>query len=487
MSISTALSNAVSGLTVSSRTAELISDNVANALTPGYLRKSLDIESRVVAGAGHGARVAGVVAAQDPVLTAERRRVESSSSEAQTELDTLDRITRALGTPGQTNALAERAAALETALAASTGDPSSVQKQSNLLEAAKGLTNTINQISTENRRIRMDSDAEISKQVGEVNAALSQIQTLNQEISLRTISGGDASALIDQRQKLIDRVSKIIPIRTARREDGAVALFSPQSQVLLDGPSVASLGFTSTGLITSDMTIGSGALSGLTVDGQAVTIGQGGGKLDGGSLSALFEARDVTVPGFDGQLDALAEDLINRFQDPAVDTSLAVGDAGLFTDNGAAVSATPTAGLAGRIAVNAAADPSAGGDLWRLRDGMNAAAPGVSGASSILENMLDAAQSQQAPDPALGIVRNMSFAGFAAEVTAQQANAAERADERFVNLSAQGDSLREAEAAATGVDTDEELQKLLLVEQAYAANARVISVVDNLLQRLMEL
>jgi flagellar hook-associated protein 1 FlgK len=52
-------------------------------------------------------------------------------------------------------------------------------------------------------------------------------------------------------------------------------------------------------------------------------------------------------------------------------------------------------------------------------------------------------------------------------------------------IMAQG--LREAETLETGVDTDRELQNLLVIEQAYAANARVLQTLDQMIQRLMEL
>ena len=45
----------------------------------------------------------------------------------------------------------------------------------------------------------------------------------------------------------------------------------------------------------------------------------------------------------------------------------------------------------------------------------------------------------------------------------------------------------EAEATLTGVDSDREMSDLLLVEQAYAANARVLQTVDGLLRRLLEI
>ncbi len=38
---------------------------------------------------------------------------------------------------------------------------------------------------------------------------------------------------------------------------------------------------------------------------------------------------------------------------------------------------------------------------------------------------------------------------------------------------------------ADGVDTDRELQRLMLIEQAYAANARVLQTVDDMMNALM--
>jgi len=49
---------------------------------------------------------------------------------------------------------------------------------------------------------------------------------------------------------------------------------------------------------------------------------------------------------------------------------------------------------------------------------------------------------------------------------------------------ARHDSLRADELAA-GVDTDQQLQSLLLIERAYGANAQVIKTVDSMIQILL--
>ena len=486
MSISSALNNALSGLNASSRSAELISNNVANALTPGYSRQTLDLSSSVLNGRGVGVKVSAVRIAEDPVTTASRRLADANVGSGETMTRSLDRIASALGNPGDPNALASKAVAFEVALQASANDPSSSSAQSNVVSTAQAFTSTMNQISTENRRIRMDADASIQREVGVVNSALQQIGSLNSEIQMRSASGGDVAALMDQRKKLIDQISSIIPIKTARRDNDTLAIYSAGGQTLLDGIP-AELGFNQSGLITPDMTIGNGALSGLTINGQNMEIGTGSGLLDGGSLSAHFEIRDYTVPGFDAQLDAYAVDVVERFQSPSVDPTLGTGDAGLFTDGGLAFTAGNEQGLAGRLSVNALVNPREGGEIWRVRDGLNAASPGFISSSDIVGNLLNAASATRTPSAGLGVVTPMNMAGFAAEITSQRATNAVQSESFTATANIARDGLMASESASTGVRTDEEMQRLLLVEQAFAANARVVSVADNLIQKLLEM
>jgi flagellar hook-associated protein 1 FlgK len=76
------------------------------------------------------------------------------------------------------------------------------------------------------------------------------------------------------------------------------------------------------------------------------------------------------------------------------------------------------------------------------------------------------------------------FATHVANVTAEAAGARVRAEGQKGYLVAQNTQLRELELAG-GVDTDAELQRLMQVEQLYAANVKVMQTVDELMQRLM--
>ncbi|MEM9813972.1 MAG: flagellar basal body rod C-terminal domain-containing protein, partial [Pseudomonadota bacterium] len=215
--------------------------------------------------------------------------------------------------------------------------------------------------------------------------------------------------------------------------------------------------------------------------------GNGVGQYEGGALAAAFEVRDVTTPDVNSDLDLLAEDLILRFEDTAVDPTLAPGDAGLFTDAGGPYNALDVTGLAGRIALNAAVDPEQGGDTWRLRDGINALAQGDVGDSAILDALNTAYTDPVAPPAATGIAVAVSATGFASQISSQQAARQLQADADATFSASFNATLRQSETSITGVNTDAELQFLIFVEQLYAANAQVIRVIDELFAELLRI
>lgn len=482
MSLTSALSNAYSGLVATARQADLVSGNIANALTEGFARREIALASSDIGGRGTGVRVSGIVRVADARATYERRRTEAEEGSASA-LGSSARVTAdSVGEPGADGALPTLARAFETALQRAAETPESTGVQGGLLNAARSYALALNAASAETRRGRETADAAIARDVATVNEALARIVTLNREIRGLSETGDDFTALEDQRQLLIDEVNRIVPVRTARRGGEEIALYTPGGAVLVEG-SAATLGFTATHTITADMTLGSGALSGLTLNGTAVPAGSGSGRLDGGTLGAAFARRDVTLPAADARLDGLARDLADRFE--AVNTD--AGGAGLFTDAGAAVTATTPAGLAGRLAVNAAVDPDQGGALWRLRDGLAAATQGDAGNGTLLAALSDAFAALQPAPAGSGLSGSYDAASLAEEVAALFQSEAAEAEERAAFATGAASAKRDAELGIVGVDTDAEMQKLLRVEQAYAANARVIETVDFLMRRLLEI
>ena len=201
-------------------------------------------------------------------------------------------------------------------------------------------------------------------------------------------------------------------------------------------------------------------------------------------MAGNFAVRDDLAPQAQARLDAVARDLIERFADPAVDVTRAPGAAGLFTDAAAAFVPANETGLAQRLQLNTAADPANGGALWRLRDGLGATMPGAAGDARLIKDLQSALTAPRNPASGGFMAGARSHATLAADMLSGVAQSRLTAEGEASFASARLDTLREMEMEG-GVDTDQEMQALLLIEQAYAANAKVMATVNDMIQTLL--
>lgn len=481
MSISQSLSNALSGMTAASRMAEVVSSNVSNAMTDGYGRRSLNLSAASIGDRGAGVKIDSVSRHSNPGLIADRRSATASQEYQSDLLSTMTDVEILVGQAGDPDSISNRIVAVEKSLTDAINDPSSEIRLGTLGNRLGDLTSSLNSASKEIQIKRAAADATIAEHVENLNKGLSQVERLNNDIARMKATGGDPSSLQDQRQQIVDNLSEIVPLRELERDGGKIALMSTDGAVLLD-KDAAEYEFTRSPVIVPNMTLSGGALSGLSQEG--VSLGTNGfGRLSGGTLAAAFHARDKVLTEAQEGLDQIAADLATRFQDPSIDSTRLPGQPGLLTDNGSVFNDLNMKGFAGRIAVNAAVDPVHGGHISRLRDGLNAASAGLSGDSSLLQS-LSAALSN--PTTTSSDPVEKSAAGRASDFMTRIGRDRVEVESELSFANARVAILKEAESAE-GVDTDYEMQMLLRVEQAYAANARVIQTVDRLMQKLMEI
>lgn len=484
MSLTNALSNALTGLTAAARKTDIVSSNVANAMTDGYARRELALSPRQFAGEGGGVTIGGVQRIVDQAVLNDKRLADAAVADAGLRSAFYQKLEGLLGDPGQPGSLSGRIGAFNGALVEAASRPDSEARLSAVLTAANGLTGTIRQVSAEIGNARTDADRAIARDVDFANTTLTRLADMNAEIVAQTAAGRDAASLMDQRQSLIDELGKVIPLVEVQRDYNKIALMSKGGAILLDG-SPAVLGFTPTPVVTPTMSIENGPLSGLTLNGMEMPTSLRG-LLAGGSLGAAFQLRDEMAPAAQVQLDALARDLVTRFAAPGVDPTLPDGAPGLFTDGIGPFDPATETGLAGRLNVNALADPARGGALWRLRSGLGATAPGDIGNGRILGALQTALNAPTIPASGAFSGASRSLAGLSADFLSQVSANRLSADSDASYASARQEALNGLHLA-NGVDSDTEMQKLLQIEQAYAANARVIQTVDDMLAQLLRL
>ena len=484
MTITSALNSAMSGLRSASRASELVSNNIANALTPGYARRTLSISSSSIGNTG-GVQINGVTRHIDAQVIADRRLAGSEFGYRSNTSAFLNRIEDLIGTPDQAGSLASRLADFENNLITASSRPDATERLEAAALGARDLAVSINAVADGIQESRSNAERSIADQVTRLNDALQAVQKLNTSITAANARNSEISALQDQRQVLIDEISEMVPVRMVDRDHGTVALYTTGGAILLDGRA-AEVGFDSANAVTPYMSVDDGSLSGLTINGYSVSTSSASGRLHGGTLGAQFEIRDELAPEAQAQIDAIARDLIERFQSSAVDPTLIAGQPGLFTDAGAALDPTIETGLANRLTLNTLVDPTKGGETWRLRDGLGAAGPGLSGDATLLNALADALSQTRLPSSGSFGPAALSAAGIATGLASQLGSSRLREDQLLSFASAQFYELTERELA-NGVDTDVELQNLMVIEQAYAANARVIETVDQMFDALLRI
>ncbi|WP_299607841.1 flagellar hook-associated protein FlgK [uncultured Tateyamaria sp.] len=484
MSLTSALSSAMSGIRAVSRGSEIVSGNIANANTPGYARRTLSISSDST-GPAIGVRVNGVVRHVDQQIINDRRLAAAETGYRNDTTTALTRIEDLIGTPDQIGSLAARVADFEQSLITASSRPDATERLTAVAFGAKDLAQSINAVAQGIQDTRSQADRSIDAQVTRLNDALKGVETLNAQIVSTNSSRVNASALEDQRQLLIDEISEMVPVRLVARDHGAVALYSTGGTVLLEGRA-AELGFEPANTVTPYESIEDGTLSGLTINGVSINTSSTNGRLRGGTLIAQFQIRDEIAPNAQSQVDALARDLVERFEDSSVDPTLGAGDPGLFTDSGDPLDTASETGLANRLSLNALVDIDQGGESWRIRDGLGAAAPGDAGDASLLIALTDVLSTTRPQASGDFGPSSLSVEGIVASLSSQIGSDRLREDRQLSFASAQLNELTQL-ALADGVDTDAEIQALMVLEQAYAANARVLSTVDEMFDTLLRI
>ena len=374
----------------------------------------------------------------------------------------------------------------ETALVDAASRPESPAALTEIVNEGQRLATKMNTVSAQIAEARQNADMQINLTVTRLNAALEQVAEINKEIVQMTGQGRETASLQDQRQQVIDQIAQEIPLTEVDRGRGQIALYTAGGLALLDGSNVAEFGFSPRAMITPDLSVGAGTLSQLTVNGRDVNALADRSFVGGGRLAALFELRDEIAPAAQGQIDAVARDFIERFQAVTSDPTLATGDAGLFTDNGGNFDPSLELGLAGRITFSTLVDPGQGGDLSLLRDGLGATAQGAVGDATQLQRLANAL-SEGRTTVSGGFTAASRSAGMLASDLLSMTSVELADQETRESFAASLNQTLRSEELKNGVDTDTEMQQLLVIEQAYAANARIIETISEMLDTLTRL
>jgi flagellar hook-associated protein 1 FlgK len=313
----------MSGLRANQIALGLVSSNVANAETPGYIKKTSNQVAVSSGEFGSSVRVAGINRELDVYLQRQLRTEIAGAAYAGLRAEVLDQLQSIYGTPGSAGTLESAFNALTNAVQALSTSSDSQSARIAVVNAAQSLVQQLNSMTRGIQSLRANAEAGLSGAVNIANNAMKQIANINVQILRGGQTDGAAAELLDQRDRYIEQLSELMDVRVVANEDGQVNVFT-NSGVQLVGAEASLLTFNAQGTVTAN-TLWSPDLAQSTLGSITVNFPHGGSMdlfatntFRSGKIAAYVELRDHTLVQAQAQLDQFAAALSSALSDRTV-------------------------------------------------------------------------------------------------------------------------------------------------------------------------
>lgn len=320
MSLSSALSAAIAGLKVNQAGLALVAANVANADTPGYVRKTVTQVAMAGNNTGISVFMSGVQRELDTYVQSQLRTENSGASYATTRSQVLNQLQDVYGTPGTDNTIETVYNNFTNALQALSTSPDDSAARSAVLSAAQLLTQQLNQSSNSIQALRSNAELGIASAVTQANQAMSQIALLNQKIAAAGTNDSASATLLDQRDSYVDQLSQLMDINVIKGDHNQITVFT-NSGIQLVGTQASKLDFDAKGTIGASSLWdadpnkrGVGTLTLESPTGGAVDLIQSN-AIRSGTIAGYLQVRDQDLVQAQNQLDALASNMASALSD----------------------------------------------------------------------------------------------------------------------------------------------------------------------------
>jgi flagellar hook-associated protein 1 len=320
MSLSQALSIAMSGLRANQLALSLTSSNVANSDTPGYIRKTVNQIQTSSGSIGAGVSVTGVNRELDLYLQQQIRTEQSGASYADLRSSILSSLQSIYGTPGGTGTLETAFNKLVTAVQGLSTSSDSQSARIGVLNAAQSLTQQLNSMSGGIQSLRSQAESGLNSAVNTANTAMQQIVNLNTQLASGDTTDAAAAALRDQRDQYVDQLSQLMDIRVIDSGNNQIQVFT-NSGVQLIGAEASTLSFNPQGTVTPntqwDADPTKSTLGTLMVhfpNGGSLNLIQTN-SIRSGTIAGYLELRDKTLVQAQTQLDQFAANMSSLLSD----------------------------------------------------------------------------------------------------------------------------------------------------------------------------
>ncbi len=449
-SLNAALLNSAGALSVYTKEFNVIQNNITNASTPGYADQNLAIEAMPFSpaeGGEGGVMSAGLISSRSEYLDQNVRNQQQLLGSSQQTAADLGQI-QPLFDPNSTSGVAGSLSNFFNSFSQLSVNPNDQSARQAVITAAGQVAQSFNQVSSGMAQVASNVESQTTSTVAQINQIASQITALNQQYQNDASSSQDPG-LDAQMHADLENLSSLVNFSIVRGEGGTY-------NVYLGGQTPLVIG-------TQQFQISSNFSSSQTViyDSQSNDVTS---QITGGSLGAMIQENNATLPGYQTQLNTLAQtfaDQVNLQLSQGVDQNGIAPATNLFTYDQAGDAASTLAVSA--ITPDQIAASSAG-------------APGGNGNAIAI--------TQLASEPLVnGSTFTQAFGNLSAQIGSDVATAQQNQSEDQ-DLVAQAQQQRQQ---AIGVDLNAEATKLLQFQQAYQAVGEMVSVLNSLTQTVLNI
>lgn len=220
-----------------------IGHNIANAATTGYSRQRVNLTNadplympgfnrvHTPGQIGTGVQYSSVTRVRDSYLDMQYRRENQDYGYFSVYKATMDSIETIINEPSD-NGVSAVMDKFWNSLEVLNRDPNLLSARVDFIGSAKNLADTFNKIGTSLNTLEQDIAANTTIKLNQANNLLDGIAQLNETIRRIEILGDNANDYRDQRDVLIDELSKLVDVQYAEDANGMVSIFSGGVQIV---------------------------------------------------------------------------------------------------------------------------------------------------------------------------------------------------------------------------------------------------------------
>lgn len=291
--------------------------NIANVNTPGFSRQQVELttESGMFTGAGfygRGVKVATVTRSTNEFLVKATNEATASAAADQTRLEKLEQLEGVLPT-GETG-LGYAATQLLNSFVDVANQPQDMSARQVVLSRAEEFASRVRSSALQIEQLQAGVLSDMGTDIAQINDYAQQIAKLNQDIASAKGTGQTPNDLLDRREDVLNRMSKLVHVTTLEADDGSTSVFLGGGQLLVLSNQAQSLALMQS---TSAQGITVGAVGIVT----AGTVRQlDDTQITGGALRGLMDFQNQDLAATRGDLN----DFVTSFS-TAINTQQELG------------------------------------------------------------------------------------------------------------------------------------------------------------------